>query len=183
MNRIFLPVLVASALATGCYGTTAGSMGYSTNVGMVGPDLAYVSPGVSVVADFNEPIFFSDGFYWRNQNNGWHRSNFYNTGWQGGFAAPYGVVSIGNQNRFRNYRPNGYVRGGGYFGPRGYDRPVNRGYYNGNRGNWNRGGNRGPVVRDHRRGNGGNFRAAPPRSNPAPARARGRGPVRDHRRR
>jgi hypothetical protein len=136
MHLTLASVAVAAALASGCYGTTSGTVGYSSGY-YAQPDLAYVAPGVSVIADYNEPIFYSDGFYWRNYNNSWYRSGYYTGGWVSA-AAPYGIVNIRTPGAYVRYRPNGYVRGGGYYGPRGY---VNRG-----------GGfrNNGPVVRDHR---------------------------------
>ena len=50
-------LLGAGVLATGCTATVA-SDPYP-------PDLVYAAPGVQVIADYNEPIFYSDGFYWR----------------------------------------------------------------------------------------------------------------------
>jgi hypothetical protein len=44
------------------------------------PDLVTVSPGVQVVADYDEPVFYTDGFYWRYTDGGWYRSNNYATG-------------------------------------------------------------------------------------------------------
>ncbi len=166
MRLTLASVAVAAALATGCYGTTSGSVGYSSGY-YAEPDLAYVGPGVSVIADYNEPIFYSDGYYWRNYNNSWYRSGYYTGGWVSA-AAPYAVVSIRTPGAYVRYRPNGYVRGGGYYGPRGYS----------NRGGGYR--NNGPIVRDHR-ANPGRNNYRPPVQRPA-YRGRSNGPViRDHR--
>jgi hypothetical protein len=161
MRLTLASLAVAAACATGCYGTTSASVGYPGGY-YAQPDLAYVSPGVSVIADYNEPIFYSDGYYWRNYNGGWYRSGYYTGGWVSA-AAPYAIVSIRSPGAYVRYRPNGYVRGGGYYGPRGYT---------------NRGGYRGPVVRDHR-ANPGRSTYRPPVQRPA---YRNNGPViRDHR--
>jgi hypothetical protein len=101
--------------------------------------MVYVAPGVQVVADYDEPVFYSDGYYWRYYGNTWYRSN----SWQGGWAhynPPRAVVSIRSPNAYVRYRPNGYVE----------RRParVYRERYRADRND--RGRNR-PVVRDHRR--------------------------------
>jgi hypothetical protein len=109
--RLILSTLVLGALATGCYATPGTTtVAYSGGVATtVGPDLVYVSPGVQVIADYNEPIFYSNGFYWREYNGGWYRSRYHTHGW-GYSAPPRAVVSIGNRGHYRHYRPSGYVR-------------------------------------------------------------------------
>ena len=34
-----------------------------------------------MIADYNEPIFYSDGYYWRNNGGTWYRSSYYTGGW------------------------------------------------------------------------------------------------------
>ena len=68
--------LLTAAAASGCFadaevGATAS---YDAEVTGPAPDMAEVSPGVQVVADYDEPVFYSDGFYWRYYNNIWYRS-------------------------------------------------------------------------------------------------------------
>ena len=131
--RTILATVFAAALGAGCYGTTSGAVEYSGGVGVYTPDLVYVSPGVSVIADYDEPIFYSDGYYWRNDGGAWYRSGYYNGGWVSA-SAPYAVVSIGNPYGYVHYRPQGYVsRGyyGGNRGGRGYT--TTGGYYGGTR--------------------------------------------------
>jgi hypothetical protein len=118
----------------------------------VAPDLVYVSPGVQVIADYDEPVFYSDGYYWRETNGTWYRSSYHTHGWV--YAAPpRTVISIQNRHSYRRYRPAGYtprVRDNrGYRDPgpavrdhRSHDRPVTRD----NR-NWR---DPGPATRDHR---------------------------------
>ena len=78
------------------------------------PDLVYVSPGVQVIADYNEPIFYSDGLYWRYSNNSWYRSRYYTGGWV--YATPpAAVLRIDRPYGYARYRPHGYVAQ-----PRGY---------------------------------------------------------------
>jgi len=137
MSRFTLPaILAAAALAVGCTGTirSRGTVTASTYA----PDLVYVSPGVSVIADYDEPVFYSDNYYWRADNYGrWYRSSYYDRGWS--YASPpRAVLSIRSPQSYRHYRPSGYT----------VRRDTNRGRYD--RGN--RGDRRSrPVIRDHRR--------------------------------
>ena len=161
MRRIILAALVTTAFASGC----AGTVGYSGTVTATtpAPELVYASPGVQVIADFDQPVFYADNFYWRYDNGYWYRSDWYTGGWV--YATPPRVVlSINQPWTYRHYRPHGYVSRRTYV--RGYDRaPAYRGESR-------------TYVRDHR--------AAPVRSHvrSAPVRARVHtdGPrVRDHR--
>jgi hypothetical protein len=160
MRSFTLPaMLAAAALAVGCAGG-----GYYSEVGYSSPDLVYVSPGVSVVADYDEPVFYSDNYYWRYNNNNWYRSNYYDRGWS--YARPpIAVGRIQSPYAYRHYRgPDAQVVRRGYYG--GYNRqPVRRDYrggiyrndgyrggtyrndgYRGDRSRGNR-----TVIRDHRR--------------------------------
>src|SRR5688572_12255240 len=100
-------VLLCLALAGGCGG---GSASYVSGDGTVSvtastPDLVYAAPGVSVIADYDEPIFYSGGYYWWNYNGGWYRSTSYTGGWV--YASPpTAVISIREPYRYRRYRPS-----------------------------------------------------------------------------
>lgn len=61
MQRLTLLTVFAAALATGC----AARVGYRASVSgeAYGPDLVYVAPGVQVIADYDQPIFYADNFY------------------------------------------------------------------------------------------------------------------------
>jgi hypothetical protein len=166
-GTILTAVLFAATLA-GCY--TTGEVGYSggyyaapaasSNVYVSTPDLVTVSPGVQVVADYDEPVFYTDGFYWRYYNNGWYRSNNYSAGWYYYERPPVAVLGIERPYAYAHYRPQGYVARN-----RGAYRPAE------------------PIVRDHRgpayrpepaaRENPG-YRSEPPTYRPDPV-------VRDHR--
>lgn len=119
-------LLLAIALgAAGC----VGEVGYTATVSSpaygYGPDLVYVAPGVQVIADWNEPIFYTDGLYWRWDGYRWYRSSYYTGGWAYG-TPPYAVVRLGRPYAYAHYRPAGWV-------PRDQRREA-------------------PIVRDHRRG-------------------------------
>lgn len=151
MRRTILSVVLFAAAAGGCY--TTGEVGYSAGPGYANtnasgdayvsqPDLVEVSPGVQVVADYDEPVFFTDGFYWRFYNNGWYRSNNYATGWYSYERPPVAVLRIDRPYAYAHYRPAGYV-----VRNRARYRPLE------------------PVVRDHRQaepvGRGPGYRNEP----------------------
>ena len=150
--------------ATGCLGTAtvSGGGGYYAQ-----PELVEVEPGVQVIVDYDEPVFYSDNYYWRENGGVWYRSSYHNRGWV--TAQPPVVIGrISTRERYRHYRPAGYQ-------PGVRDHRDNRGYNNNNdnRGYNNNGNGRGPEVRDHR--NDG-YNQPPPAYNPPP-----QGPVvREH---
>jgi hypothetical protein len=101
IRSLLKATLVAAALfGAGCYATVSGEA--------YGPDLVTVSPGVQVIADYDEPIFYSDGLYWRYYGGVWYRSNVYNGGWV--YAQPpAAVLRIDRPYGYAHYRPAGYV--------------------------------------------------------------------------
>ena len=145
-------------MATGCYTEADVGGGGAVAYGGGGPALVEVSPGVQVIADYDYPVFYSGGLYWRQTGGVWYSSNVYSGGWAVNYNVPYGVRGIREPGMYAHYRAGG---GGGYRGGyAGRPSPTYRGGYNG-----------GAEVRDHR------TYAAPARA-AAPA----RGPVvRDHR--
>ncbi|HEY5950499.1 MAG TPA: hypothetical protein VIV40_33640, partial [Kofleriaceae bacterium] len=70
---------------------------------------AYVTDGVYVIADYDEPIFYADGFYWYNNNGYWYRSASYTGGWAYVSSPSYRVARIGNPYAYVHYRPRNYV--------------------------------------------------------------------------
>lgn len=129
MRRLLMLLAIGTtALVSGCSGRV--HSGYAVTASYSQPDLAYVSPGVYVVQDYHEPVFYSNNAYWRYHNNGWYRSNRYDRGWTYYRTPPRAVVSI--------QRPYAYVR----------YRPSQRYQVNRNRNNQPQGG---VQVRDHRR--------------------------------
>lgn len=119
-------ILLAALLAGGCYGE-ATYTATATPVGVYGPDLVYVAPGVQVVADFDYPVFFVDGIYWRYYNNGWYRSSYYNGGWAWA-SPPPSLLRIPHPHTYAHYRPRGYVPHRG---------PIVRDHRNEGRGRYN----------------------------------------------
>jgi hypothetical protein len=126
----------------------------------------YVSPGVSVVAYSDYPVFYSDNYYWRYDGGIWYRSSYYNGGWAVYSDVPYHVRSIDRPYRYARYdgrwsRSPAYTPS--YQGGVRDQRTYQGGYQPAYRGG-------APAVRDHR------TYQAPRTYQPAPAPA-----ARDHR--
>lgn len=109
MRGTIVSVVLSAAVLTGCY--TTGRVGYSASYsGYVStPDLVTISPGVQVVADYDEPVFYTDGFYWRFDSGHWYRSSNYATGWYYYERPPVAVMRIDRPYAYARYRPSGYV--------------------------------------------------------------------------
>jgi hypothetical protein len=144
----------AAAGATGCYSNDdveySGQASYDSS-----PDLVDVSPGVQVIADYDEPVFFSDGLYWRYSGGIWYSSGYWGGGWAVG-RPPYGIAHIDRPYAYAHYRPVGWH-------PRAGARVVGRTEVRG------RGEVRGEV-----RENRAEVRREPVRTNRAPVRATAR---------
>jgi hypothetical protein len=152
-------VIVASLLFGGCM--ASGGAYVSGGATVYTPDLVDVEPGVQVIADYDEPIFYSENYYWRNNGGRWYRSTAYNGGWVEA-SPPVAVGRINSPDRYRHWHPAGYQphnRGPEVRDHR--DNPAPR---------------PGPEVRDHRDNSGPGPEVRDHRDNS------GRGPeVRDHR--
>ena len=72
-------------------------------------DLVEVSPGVEVIADYGEPIFFADDFYWVNRGGYWYSSGWYGGGWARAQNVPAHISGIGHPEAYVHYRPAGFV--------------------------------------------------------------------------
>jgi hypothetical protein len=152
MKRLLLLALFGLA-ATACYSEEpAVGVSYGYGYGYAAPQMEYVGPGVQVISDYDYPVFYSDGFYWRWDGGLWYRSGFYNRGWGVAYNVPIGVRGIARPEAYVHYH-GGFYGGyrGGYRGGYGY----RGGAYGGYRGGEVRGGARGPAPA---------YRAAPSRA-------------------
>jgi len=92
---------VTSALllfGVGC----AGSAQYSASASVEAPRLILIEPDVQVVADYDQPVFYSESYYWRYDNGVWYRSNNHLRGWVRFEAVPARIRRI--------ERPTAYIR-------------------------------------------------------------------------
>src|SRR5258706_544650 len=92
---------VAAAFA-GCTGT--GDVEYAGEVHVASPDLVTIQPGVQVVADADQPLFYVEGNYYLYRDGYWLRSDSY----RGGFAriehVPGRLRVIDQPQAFVHYR-------------------------------------------------------------------------------
>src|SRR5512142_2374847 len=75
------------------------------NLPVVLPRMVVVSPGVQVVPEVQEEVFFSDGWYWVRRDDYWYRSRSHRGGWVVGPAR--GVpprLSALPPGRYRNWK-------------------------------------------------------------------------------
>jgi hypothetical protein len=73
------------------------------------PDLVEAAPGVQVIADYDAPVFYTGGHYWRHDGTRWYSSATYTGGWELNAAPPTAIVHIDRPERFVHYKPSGYV--------------------------------------------------------------------------
>lgn len=74
------------------------------------PELVLVQPGVYVVADYDDPVFYNDGYYWLYRDGYWARSYTYTGGWVRVRSVPYGVRRIHRPTAYVHYRPHARAR-------------------------------------------------------------------------
>jgi hypothetical protein len=159
-------LLAAVAAAGGCYASAGYSTGYvapapvyttsstaTVSVDTYQPDLVDVGGGVQVIADYEEPVFYTDNYYWRFYGGTWYRSGVHNGGWVVYNDIPYSVRRIDRPTAYVRYRPSGYV-------PRAQRRdPYVRDHRTHDRGGYQPA--PGPTVRDHRTHDRGGYQPAP----------------------
>jgi hypothetical protein len=69
------------------------------------PHLVVVEPGVQVVENYDEEVFFVDNFYWHHRGPHWYRTNAHNGAWV--LVEPRFVperIAIYEPGRFRRWR-------------------------------------------------------------------------------
>ena len=147
MRTSLVKACLFAALATGC--TASGQVTYSGDVSP--PQLVEISPGVQVIVDYDEPVFYSDDFYWRYDAGVWYRSRYHTRGWTRVQAPPPRIRQIDRPTAYIHYRAGARVESRDH---RDYQPPPPT---------------PAPVVRDHRDN-------PPPPPPPAPPPV-----VRDHR--
>jgi hypothetical protein len=130
--KTLLGVLLAASLV-GCFATVgpdgqtaSGQATFTLALPTVLPPLIVVEPGVSVVSDMDQEVFYSDGYYWARQDRGWYRSRDHRQGWvvveDRYVPAP---IARSPPGQYRRYRGGEHDRGGR--GERGRDDRGDRG--------------------------------------------------------
>ncbi|HUS32977.1 MAG TPA: hypothetical protein VMZ53_30955 [Kofleriaceae bacterium] len=71
------------------------------------PDLVYIGPSVQVIADWNEPVFYSSNYYWRYDGGVWYRSSNHLNGWMRIQTVPAAILQIERPTAYIHYRAQG----------------------------------------------------------------------------
>lgn len=102
-------VLVALEVTVGLGACFTGGRGtFSLELPVVLPALFVIEPGVSVVGDLEDEVFYSDGYYWARQEDTWYRTRDHRRGWTHveRERVPTVIVSAPH-GRYRRYHPAG----------------------------------------------------------------------------
>ncbi len=74
------------------------------------PSMVLINDGVYVIEDYNEPVFYSDGGYWRYHGGVWYSSSYHTGGWVRVSTVPGRVRTIHNPHTYVHYRGGGSVQ-------------------------------------------------------------------------
>ncbi len=99
-------LLIAGLLVLPAIARAQAQVSIRLDLPVVLPQLVVVSPGVQVVPEVEEEVFFVDGYYWCRHEGGWYRSRSHRGGWVvvPGRAVPARLVQI-PPGRYRRYHP------------------------------------------------------------------------------
>jgi hypothetical protein len=81
MRNLFLAATVAASFLVPHPASAQVSVTLRLDLPVVLPRLVVVEPGIQVVPDVNEEVFFVDGFYWVRRDDHWYRSRDHRSGW------------------------------------------------------------------------------------------------------
>ncbi|HZN92968.1 MAG TPA: hypothetical protein VFB81_09685 [Myxococcales bacterium] len=73
------------------------------------PPLVVVEPGIQVVPDYPEEVFFVDSWYWVRRDGRWFRARDYRAGWSYVTAPPAALVRI-PPGRYRHWKQRAVIR-------------------------------------------------------------------------
>lgn len=88
---ILLSGLLALPITGSAQLSVSGGVDLRLNLPVVVPQLVVVSPGIQVVPDVDEEVFFVDDYYWVRRDGGWYRSKAVRKGW---VAMPVRAVPV-----------------------------------------------------------------------------------------
>ena len=107
-KTLLCSVLFASTLGLGATSCTMQGR-VATGVTVTEPTLVEISPGVWVIEDYDDPVFYADGFYWLYRGDTWFRSTIHSGGWIRVDAAPQVVIRLGHPRTYVRYHAAGRV--------------------------------------------------------------------------
>jgi len=70
-----------------------------------------ISPGVQVIEDHHEPVFYSSNVYWRYDGGAWYRSRTHTGGWARVSTPPAAIVRIQRPSIYVRYRASAGLQG------------------------------------------------------------------------
>jgi hypothetical protein len=79
--RTTLRLFVAAAALAPALALAQASVHLELGLPVVLPPMVVVQPGVQVVPDVDEEVFFHNGWYWVRRDDGWYRSRSHRHGW------------------------------------------------------------------------------------------------------
>lgn len=135
MNKRHL-IALACALALPCLAEAQASVQLRLDLPVVLPQLVVVSPGVQVVPDVEEEVFFVDSWYWVRHDGGWYRARSPRGGWvymQPRYV-PARLVQV-PPGKYKRYHP-----GKGHGAPARYEGGGHEGGHGGDHGHPGKGG-------------------------------------------
>ena len=88
------------ALAIGTFGCLIRGTARTT---VSEPSLVLIHGDVWVVEAYDEPVFYTEGYYWRWRTGVWYRSDVYSSGWVVYREAPATIRSINNPRVYAHY--------------------------------------------------------------------------------
>jgi len=106
MNRLLLLVVVGlMALALPAQALARVQVRINLGLPVVLPPMVEVQPGIRVIQDYDEEIFFANGYYWVRRDGNWYRARNHRSTW---FyvrrnRVPRSLVSF-QPGSYRNYR-------------------------------------------------------------------------------
>jgi hypothetical protein len=81
MRNLLIAAAVAFSLLLPRPALAQVSVSIHFDLPVVLPTLVVIEPGIQVVPDVNEEVFFVDGFYWVRRDTRWYRSPDHRKGW------------------------------------------------------------------------------------------------------
>jgi hypothetical protein len=80
----------------------------------VAPPLVLVSPGLQVVEDCDDEVYFHSGFYWVRQHDHWYRTRHHGGGWERMERAHVPAMLFSQPGgRYVRYKPAKFAKGHG----------------------------------------------------------------------
>lgn len=81
LMKILARFLLLAVLSIPCLSRAQAQLEINVDLPVVLPPLVTIEPGIRVVQDFDEEIFFVDGYYWYRRDGYWYRTHNHRDRW------------------------------------------------------------------------------------------------------